>query len=113
MNIMTGTDAELKSYLQERKSMAIKSFDEGEDTASRDIARIEMSSRLLHLSEFCFFQVSYEASFDHDIPEEYLLCIYDDYLFRNEVPDWARDFARYILACYYEADADAREFSLN
>ena len=110
---MTSSDAHLKSYLRELKSMAIESFNEEEDAAGRDIARIEISSRLLHVTEFDFFQVSYEASFGDDIPEEYLLCIYDDYVFRSEVPDWARDFARYVITCYHETDADSREFNLN
>jgi hypothetical protein len=113
VNTMTRTDSHMEQYLRGLRAIALEGFDEEGDTAGRDIARIEISAKLLHLSEFRFFQVSYEASFGNDIPEEYLLCIFDDYIFSNKVPDWVREFAQYVMTCYYEGDSEAREFSLN
>jgi len=110
---MTRTDAQIEQYLQGLRNTALKSFDVQEDTAGRDIARIEMSAKLLHLSEYRFFEISYEANFGDDIPEEYLMSIFDDYVFGNKVPDWVREFAQYVMSCYYEDHSDAREFSLN
>jgi len=110
---MTRTNSHIEQYLRGLKTVALKSFDEGQDTEGRDIARIEISAKLLHLSEFRFFEISYQANFGDDIPEEYLISIFDDYVFSNQVPDWVRDFARYVMSCYFEGDSGAREFSLN
>jgi hypothetical protein len=110
---MTRTDSHIKQYLRGIRALALKSFDEEEDTAGRDIARIEISARLLHLSEFRFFEISYEANFGDEVPEEYLTSIFDDYVFSNKVPDWVREFAQYVMSCYYEDNSEAREFSLN
>ena len=110
---MTRTDSHIEQYLKGLKAIALEGFDEDGDTPGRDIARIEISAKLLHVSEFRFFQVCYEASFDDDIPEEYLLSVYDEYVFGNKVPDWVREFAQYVMTCYYESDSETREFSLN
>lgn len=110
---MTRTDAQIKQYLRELRTDALKSFDEENDAAGRDIARIEISAKLLHLSEYRFFEVSYEANFGDDVPEEYLISIFDDYVFSNKVPDWVREFAQYVISCYYEDNSEAREYSLN
>jgi hypothetical protein len=110
---MTRTDSQIEQYLRGLRTLALRSFDQEEETAGRDIARIEMSAKLLHLSEFRFFEISYEANFGNDIPEEYLVSIFDDYVFRNKVPDWVREFAQYVMSCYYEGDSESREYSLN
>jgi hypothetical protein len=110
---MTRTDSHIKQYLRGIRAVALKSFEEEGDDASRDIARIEISAKLLHLSELRFFEISYEANFGDDIPEEYLISIFDDYVFSNMVPDWVREFAQYVMSCYYEDNSETREFSLN
>lgn len=110
---MTRTDSHIEQYLRGLRAMALRDFNESENTAARDIARIEISAKLLHMSEYRFFEVSCEAQFGDDISEEYLLSIFDDYIFSNKVPSWVTEFAQYVMSCYYENDSEPREFSLN
>jgi hypothetical protein len=106
-------EMQIDSYLNERRASAIKCFCEEERSASRDLARIELSSQLLHVSEFHFFRIAYEGCFDEAIGYEDLMAVYRDFQVNNEVPDWARDYATFVLSYYYERVAGDWDFSLN
>ena len=103
----------MASYLDKLKTTAINNFNEQDETAGRDIARIEISSRLLQISEFQFFHVAYQEWCGKEIDDDDMEHIFTAYLLSNDVPFWVRDFARDVLSYYTTGNCEAREFSLN
>jgi hypothetical protein len=78
-----------------------------------DTSRISTSSRLLQVSEFRFFQLAYVQWYGRDIPEQNLEYIFVDYIFKDEVPHWARHLARRVLSGYIDGSFDPKELNLN
>lgn len=110
---MKSVDSQIESYLNKRITQFQKSFVEEEDTPAKDIARIEIASRLLKISEFCFFQLAYAEWCGCEISESDLVHIFADYMFMNEVPHWASHLARNVLFSYFNGFFDSREFNIN
>jgi hypothetical protein len=89
-------------------------FDSGRhDTMQQDTARIHISSKLLQISEFRFFQLSYSQWYGRELPERSMEYIFADYMFKDEIPHWARYFSRKVLSLYFKNRLNPREFNLN
>jgi hypothetical protein len=78
-----------------------------------DTSRISSSARLLQISEFRFFQLAYVQWYGRDIPDQNLEYIFVDYMFKDEVPHWARNLARRVLSGYIDGSFDPKELNLN
>jgi hypothetical protein len=109
---MKRADSQIECYLKKLRSRFMASFVE-EETSAKDIARIEISSRLLQMSELSFFHLAYQEWFGDTISDQDMEDIYTDYLFMNEVPLWVSDLARNVLSCYFRGYFDTVEYSLN
>ncbi len=70
-----------------------------------DHEELEMHDRLivisaanqLQIGEFQLLQLAYREWFDHDLPEALVAKLFTSYMLYNEVPHWARHYARRIL----------------
>ena len=70
-----------------------------------DREELEMKERLvvisaantLQVGEFQLLQLAYREWFDEDLPEALVARLFTAYMLRNEVPHWARHYARRIV----------------
>lgn len=58
---------------------------------------VSSAANLLQVGEFQFLQLAYREWFDKDLPEAMVANLFGSYMLRNEVPHWARHYARLIL----------------
>lgn len=56
------------------------------------------AANVLQVGEFQLLQLAYRSWFGEDLPEALTDRLFTSYMLRNEVPHWARHFARTILA---------------
>ena len=84
-----------------------------ESNIKKDLAGIEISSKMLQMSEFRFFQLAYERWYGSELAEGNMENIFADYMFKNEVPYWVRHLSRNVLSLYFEDRLDPREFNIN
>ena len=61
--------------------------------------RVEVcqAANLLQVGEFQFLQLAYREWFGKDLPEALVSRLFTTYMLNNEVPHWARHYARVIL----------------
>ncbi|MEN8263955.1 MAG: hypothetical protein ABFR82_10855 [Nitrospirota bacterium] len=83
------------------------------NNAQKDAARIQISSKLLQLSEFRLFQLAYYRWYGRELPERNMENIFAGYMFKNEVPHWVRHFSRKVLSLYFAGKLDPQEFGLD
>ena len=70
-----------------------------------DREELEMKERLvvisaanmLQVGEFQLLQLAYREWFNEDLPEALVAQLFSAYMLRNEVPHWARHYARQIV----------------
>ncbi len=68
--------------------------EEAEDAERREVGR---AANILQIGEFQLLQLAYRAWHDKDLPEALVDRLFHDYMIHNEVPHWARHYARQIL----------------
>lgn len=59
---------------------------------------VSSAANLLQVGEFQFLQLAYREWFDKDLPEALVARLFSSYMLHNEVPHWARHYARSILS---------------
>lgn len=60
-------------------------------------AEVARAANLLQVGEFQVLQLAYKGWFGRDLPTALVDRMFAAYMFRNEVPYWARQYARNIL----------------
>lgn len=55
------------------------------------------AANVLQVGEFQFLQLAYREWHDSDMPQALVDRIFSDYMLNNQVPHWARHYARLIL----------------
>ncbi len=55
------------------------------------------AANLLQVGEFQLLQLAYREWFGEDLPEALVAQLFATYMLKNEVPHWARHYARLIL----------------
>ena len=85
-----------------------------------DHEELEMKDRLvvisaanqLQIGEFQLLQLAYRDWYDKDLPEALMSKLFRSYMLHNQVPYWARHYARRIIEGYErgELDDNARSF---
>ena len=58
---------------------------------------VSSAANLLQVGEFQFLQLAYREWFDKDLPEALVARLFTSYMLHNEVPHWARHYARLIM----------------
>ena len=79
-----------------------------------DREELEMKDRLvvisaanqLQIGEFQLLQLAYREWYDEDLPEALVSKLFTSYMLHNQVPHWARHYARRILERYEQGDLD-------
>lgn len=59
---------------------------------------VSSAANLLQVGEFQFLQLAYREWFDKDLPEALVARLFSSYMLHDEVPHWARHYARVILS---------------
>lgn len=70
---------------------------EQEELEQGDKALISQAANILQVGEFQLLQLAYHAWFGRDLPEPLVSRLFSKHMFRDEVPHWARHYARQIL----------------
>jgi len=68
--------------------------EELEDAERREVGRV---ANILQVGELQVLQLAYRAWHGRDLPEALVDRLFHDYMLHNEVPHWARSYARRIL----------------
>jgi hypothetical protein len=87
-------------------------FSGGRETREKDSQRVARAARLLQISDFRFFQLSYLRWHGRSVPEAEMEPIFSDYLLREEVPFWARHLARQVHSLYARDALEPGDFGI-
>ncbi len=60
-------------------------------------AEVASAANLLQVGEFQILQLAYKEWYGRELPEALVDNLFSAYMFRNEVPFWARQYARNIM----------------
>lgn len=82
-------------------------------TVDDDIRRISLSSTLLQISEFRFFQLAYRQWYGRDMYERGMESIFDDYMFGDIVPHYVRHLSRKVVNLFDQGKLDPIMFDLD
>ena len=74
-----------------------------------DRAEVARAANLLQVGEFQLLQLAYEEWYGRRLPEALVDRLFAAYMFHNEVPHWARQYARNILRLEEEGRLDDRD----
>jgi hypothetical protein len=102
----------IKLLCNRARNLIKKSVPDNQDVVGNDGGKVEISSRLLQISEFKFFQLAYSCWYGRDISEKDMESIFADYMLKDEVPHWARHFARQVLSQYFNGVLDPHEYGI-
>lgn len=80
--------------------------DREEDPERAEVAR---AANLLQIGEFQLLQLAYRAWFDREMSRAASDAVFRAYMLRNEVPVWARHYARRVLELAERDDLDDRD----
>lgn len=80
----------LRILCQEIHEFISEHFVNQPDPLSKDLERVMIASRLLQVSEFCFFRIAYYQWFGREIDEGVLECLFREYMFQDNIPHWVR-----------------------
>jgi hypothetical protein len=83
-----------------------------EELEMKDRLVVISAANLLQVGEFQLLQLAYREWHDQDLPEALISHLFTSYMLDNEVPHWARHYARRILDRHErgEIDDNARSF---
>lgn len=68
-----------------------------EELEMEDRMIVSSAANILQVGEFQLLQLAYQEWFGEDLPEAMVTQVFSAYMLRNEVPHWARHYARVIL----------------
>lgn len=74
---------------------------DGEELEMGQRTLVLKAANILQVGEFQLLQLAYRDWYDKDLPEALISRLFSTYMLENEVPHWARHYARKII------DADA------
>jgi hypothetical protein len=77
-----------------------------------DDERVRISSRLLNISEFRFFQISYSRCYGREISEREMEPVFSDYMMKDAIPHWVRHFSREVFSRYLQRVLDPNEYNI-
>ncbi len=78
----------------------------------KELEGVMLASRLLQITEFNFFRLSYAQWYGHEVSENGLEHIFAEYMFEDIVPHWVRHFTRKIVSLFEKGTLDPCEFDI-
>ncbi|TVR96078.1 MAG: hypothetical protein EA406_12780 [Rhodospirillales bacterium] len=70
---------------------------EEEEREQGDRTLVASAANIIQVGEFQFLQLAYREWYDKDLPEGIVAKLFTSYMLHDEVPHWARHYARLIL----------------
>ena len=70
---------------------------QSEERESGERGQVCAAANILQVGEFQFLQLAYHEWFGEDLPEASVTQLFSRYMVHNDVPHWARHYARLIL----------------
>jgi hypothetical protein len=83
-----------------------------QEKADKELEDVMISSALLQVSEFRFFQLSYAYWYGRNIQDTQLEPFFAEYMFNSFVPHWVRQMTRRILLLHEEGRLDPQDFNI-
>ena len=80
-----------------------------EELESKDKAVISAAANLLQIGEFQLLQLAYRAWHGRDLPEAMVDKLFAAYMLKDQIPPWARHYARKIIADSEQGRIDDRD----
>ena len=68
-----------------------------EEHEQSDRGEVAKAANILQVGEFQLLQLAYFDWFDEDLPEPMVDSLFRNYMLRDEVPHWARYYARKVI----------------
>lgn len=68
-----------------------------EEEEMKDRLVVIAAANILQVGEFQLLQLAYREWFEDDLPEALVARLFGSYMLKNEVPHWARHYARHVL----------------
>lgn len=109
---MKGLHSELETLRERLRNLFRPDNYESEKLLRADLEKVASASKLLQISEFRFFQISYFQWYGREISENYLESIFSEYMFEDIVPHWVRHFARKVISCHEDGGIDPAEYNI-
>ena len=78
-----------------------------EEHENTDKGEVVKAANILQVGEFQLLQLAYAEWHDRDLPEHEISQLFTRYMLKDEVPSWARHFARRVLEAYAASEIDA------
>ena len=78
-----------------------------------DIRRILLSSALLQISEFRFFQIAYRQWYGREISENRMEYIFEVYMYEDIVPHYVRHLTRKVICLFDQGILDPGMFNID
>lgn len=75
----------------------------------RERAEVARAANLLQIGEFQLLQLAYHDRFDRDMPSAEIDRLFGAYMLHDQVPHWARHYARHIIALDAAGMLDERD----
>ncbi len=79
---------------------------DGDDRTLRDRLVVISAANQLQVGEFQLLQLAYQDWFGKNLPEETFSRLFSSYMLDNDVPHWARHYARCILEKFERGELD-------
>ncbi|MEE9318751.1 MAG: hypothetical protein V3U48_10740 [Rhodospirillales bacterium] len=77
-----------------------------EELNLKDRLIVISAANQLRVGEFQLLQLAYRDWFGRNLPEEMVSRLFSSYMLHNEVPHWARHYARHVLERYERGELD-------
>jgi len=68
-----------------------------EELENAERAEVCKAANVLQVGEFQFLQLAYYEWFGEDLPQALIARLFTSYMLHNEVPHWARHYARVVM----------------
>lgn len=104
----SGFTTSVKQFKDRIKSM--REMREKKKRENEDI--VGLSSNILRVSEFKFFQLSYYGWYGHKLADREMEYFFTEYIFDDIMPHWVRHTARKVTSCYFQGTLDPRKFNI-
>ncbi len=83
-----------------------------EEQCQKELESVMLASRVLQITEFNFFRLSYAQWYGHEVSENGLENIFAEYMFEDIVPHWVRHFTRIVVSLFEKGTLDPCKFDI-
>ncbi|MFQ5995355.1 MAG: hypothetical protein ACE5K1_09690 [Acidiferrobacterales bacterium] len=78
-----------------------------------DVRHVGEAARVLQVSEFDIFALAYRFWYERELRQDVIDETFSDYILRQKVPSWVRDYCRRVLNLAAVGQLDPRDFGVD